>query len=217
MTGETGAPGLTVVTGETGATGLTGPTGAAGITGPTGATGTTGPAGLTGPTGGAGITGLTGATGTTGPAGITGPTGATGSTGSALPSVSAIAANQATAALPVPLNTDTVINTISPTVVAGNNVKLDFTSQIAVVATANWSVSVTATLRRDATTTLNQVTISRTGTAAGTYRIILPNTFIDVVPTTGAVTYTLSVTVVPTANITSATAETRNLNGTRFV
>ncbi|MEC0282975.1 collagen-like triple helix repeat-containing protein, partial [Terribacillus saccharophilus] len=154
--------------------------------------------------------------GITGPTGTTGLTGPTGSTGSALPSVSAIAASQATVALPVPLNTDTVISTITPAVVAGNNVKLDLTSQIAVIATANWSVSVTATLRRDATT-LNQVTVSRTGTAAGTYRVILPNTFVDVVTTTGAVTYTVSVTVVPTSNITSATAETRNLNGTRFV
>ncbi|MFP7252656.1 collagen-like triple helix repeat-containing protein, partial [Terribacillus goriensis] len=176
-------------------------------------TGTTGPAGITGPTGVAGATGVTGPTGLTGTTGITGPT---GSTGSALPSVSALAANQVTTALAIPLNTDTVVNTIIPAVVAGNNVKLDFNVQIAVVTTANWSVTITATLRRDGTT-LNQVSIGRTGTAAGTFRILVPNTFVDVVPTTGTVTYTVSITVVPGTNITSATAETRNLNGTRFV
>jgi hypothetical protein len=38
-----------------------------------------------------------------------------------------------------------------------------------------------------------------------------------VVPTTETATYTVSITVVPGTNITSAAAETRNLNGTRFV
>ncbi|PAE16607.1 hypothetical protein CHH91_08075 [Virgibacillus sp. 7505] len=210
VTGETGSTGTTGVTGEIGATGLTGVTGE---TGSTGLTGVTGEAGATGPTGVAGATGVTGTTGLTGTTGITGPT---GSTGSALPSVSPLAANQATTALAIPLNTDTVVNTITPAVVAGNNVKLDFNVQIAVVTTANWSVTITATLRRDGTT-LNQVSIGRTGTLAGTYRILLPNTFVDVVPTTETATYTVSITVVPVASITSATAETRNLNGTRFV
>ncbi|PAD37277.1 hypothetical protein CHH56_00005 [Terribacillus saccharophilus] len=201
------------MTGPTGAAGATGPTGAAGITGPTGA------AGITGPTGVAGITGPTGAAGITGPTGLTGSTGitgATGNTGSALPSVSALAANQVTATLPLPLSTDTTINTITPTVVAGNNEKLDSIAQISVVTTANWSVSITTTLRRGATI-LEQVIITRTGQGAGTQRILVSNTFVDVVPTTGTATYTISVNVVPVANITSASVETRNLNGTRFV
>ncbi|PAF21984.1 hypothetical protein CHH49_05015, partial [Terribacillus saccharophilus] len=169
--------------------------------------------GSTGLTGATGLTGITGPTGLTGPTGITG---ATGNTGSALPSVSALAANQVTATLPLTLNTDTTINTITPTVVAGNNEKLDSVAQISLVTTANWSVNITTTLRRGATI-LDQVTITRTGQNAGTQRLSVSNTFVDVVPTTGTVTYTISVNVVPVSSITSASAETRNLNGTRFV
>ncbi|MGG4401550.1 collagen-like triple helix repeat-containing protein, partial [Paenibacillus amylolyticus] len=178
----------------------------------TGVTGVTGATGVTGTTGTSGVTGATGATGTTG---ATGATGATGSTAASAPADSSLFANSQTAALALPLTGETTIQTLNVPVVAGQRVKIDNSTQVAVVVGSNWSIAYNVNLRRNGVL-INQLQLSRTGNASGTLRFLSSNTYVDTAPATTTNVYTVSIEFTTTSNVTSASAEVRNINAIRF-
>jgi hypothetical protein len=209
--GETGVTGATGNTGVTGATGNTGPQGNTGVTGD----GITGATGVTGATGNTGVTGATGVTGVTGP-GITGATGATGPTGSTVMSSASLISSGTESALLLNTAGATTIQSIAVPVTTGNRIKLDYSQQIAAAVGANWNLSFNCILRRNALA-INTQTLQRAGTVAGTVRFIIANTFTDTAPSTGTITYDVVISYVTATNVSSSSAETRNINSMRFV
>ncbi|RBN36131.1 hypothetical protein DMN50_37075, partial [Priestia megaterium] len=71
-------------------------------------------------------------------------------------------------------------------------------------------------LRRDGTL-INQLTISRNGNAAGNQRFLSANTYVDLPPSSGNSTYTISVQTTVASNVTSIAAEVRGMNIIRFI
>ncbi|MGC7872892.1 hypothetical protein ACPUYX_15370, partial [Desulfosporosinus sp. SYSU MS00001] len=212
--GATGAPGAAGATGATGAAGATGATGAAGATGATGAagaTGATGAAGVTGATGAAGATGATGAAGATGATGAAGATGATGATGNA-PTLAYTDAAGPITVYP-PLDTEVTVASVTQSVVAGQQLKIDYAFAVEFVTTANWAFVFETRLYRDATL-INTRTFNRNAASAGTQRFPLSSTYVDVAPATSASsTYSVRVIVTTATNITSgATGASIDMN-----
>ncbi|MBV7276527.1 collagen-like protein, partial [Clostridium sp. PL3] len=155
-------------------------------------------------------TGATGATGDTGATGATGDTGATGATGAP-----ALSFNNAAGPISVypPLNTEVTVASVTLSVTAGQNLKIDYALAINFIVTANWSVAYEVRLYRDGTL-INTRQNNRLGTAAGNQRLPISSTYVDTVPTTSAAsTYSIRVIVTTAVNVTSAaTGNNINLN-----
>ncbi|WP_143760388.1 hypothetical protein [Paenibacillus sp. FSL R5-0765] len=93
--------------------------------------------------------------------------------------------------------------------------KIDNITQVAVVVTANWSVVYNINLRRNGVL-INQLTLARSASPAGTVRFLSSNTYVDTAPVTTTNAYTVSVQFTTSSNVTSASAEVRNINAIRF-
>ncbi|MGE1115684.1 hypothetical protein ACQJ0K_28595, partial [Priestia megaterium] len=176
-------------------------------TGTTGATGVTGVTGATGPTGTTGATGVTGVTGATGPTGTTGATGATG----ANPPTLAFSENPGSIIIFPPLNTEVTVASVTQSFLINQQLKIDYALAVEIIATANWSIQFEMRLYRD-TTLIDTRTFNRSGSQAGTQRFPLASTQVNVVPATATSTYSLRLIVTAESNITSATANNRDLN-----
>ncbi|WP_458464456.1 hypothetical protein [Paenibacillus sp.] len=140
---------------------------------------------------------------------------ATGSTVASAPADSSLFADSQTAALPLSLVAETTIQTLNVPVVAGQRVKIHNSTQVAIVVTSNWNIAYNINLRRNGVL-INQSQLSRSANPAGTIRFPSSNTFVDTAPATTTNAYTISIQFTTTTNVTSASAEVRNINAIRF-
>ncbi|GIN34025.1 MULTISPECIES: collagen-like triple helix repeat-containing protein [Bacillus subtilis group] len=161
------------------------------------------------------MTGPTGATGATGAIGVTGPTGPTGpqnelfftNTSGPIPVYSPPT---------VPLNTEVIVATVANVpVTSGQDILINYALALETVATANNNVIFQVRLYRDGTLLQTRI-FNRNAQLAGTQRFPLSDTYVDTVPATTTLTYTVRIAVTTASSITSATAFNRNLNLTRY-
>jgi len=124
--------------------------------------------------------------------------------------------DQAAAALALPLDAATVVNTVAVPVTAGNEVKIDTSQQLDFVTAADWGIDFNVNISRDGTV-IDTQGISRDGAAAGTQRFIASVTVVDVPAETGTATYTVTIEPITATNVTAATSENRKTNIIRFV
>jgi hypothetical protein len=99
---------------------------------------------------------------------------------------------------------------VTQSVVAAERLKIDYSTAINAVCTANYSIVFEMRLYRDGTL-IQTRTYNRTGSNAGTQRFPLSDTYVDTAPTTtGASTYQVRTIVTTGTNVTSATTGTSN-------
>ncbi|WP_081595063.1 acyltransferase domain-containing protein [Paenibacillus sp. PAMC 26794] len=155
------------------------------------------------------------ATGVTGTTGATGATGATGSTAASAPASSSLFADSQTSSLSLSLTAETTIQTLNVTVVTGQRVKIDNSTQVAVVVGSNWSIAYNINLRVNGVL-INQLQLSRTGNASGSISFLSSNTYVDTATATTTNVYTISISFVTTTSVTSSSAQVRNINAIVF-
>jgi hypothetical protein len=107
-----------------------------------------------------------------------------------------------------PLNTEVTVASVTQSVVAGQNLKIDYSLNIIANATANWSVAFQIRLYRD-TTLINTRYYNRNAAQAGAQYIPMSSTYVDTAPLTlASSTYTVKTIVTTASNITSMTTGT---------
>jgi hypothetical protein len=115
----------------------------------------------------------------------------------------------------LPVTTEIPIISLPVTVTAGEDVKVDYSLSIEVVATANWSINVQNRLYRDSTLIDTRI-FNRSATTAGTQRFPIASTQVDTAVATGTSIYSI-LTFVTTANsVTAATANNIDINAIVF-
>ncbi len=93
--------------------------------------------------------------------------------------------------------------------------KIDYGESVEFVATSNFSVTYEFRLYRNGTLIHTRIT-NRVGTASGTNRIPIADTYVDTTPVVGLNTYQLRVIVTAATNITTLTVINRNMNIIQF-
>ncbi|PGS48364.1 hypothetical protein COC46_18360, partial [Bacillus sp. AFS041924] len=141
--------------------------------------------------------------------GATGTTGATGPTGQR-PTLT-FAENAGSIAVFPPLNTEVTIVSITQGVLANQQLKIDYATAIEIVVNANWSIVFELRLYRDATLIDTRI-ISRSQPTAGTQRFQIASTQVNIAPANATSTYSLRVIFTTASNLTSASANNRDMN-----
>ena len=100
-------------------------------------------------------------------------------------------------------------------VTSGQDILINYALALETVATANNNVIFQVRLYRDGTLLQTRI-FNRNAQLAGTQRFPLSDTYVDTVPATTTLTYTVRIAVTTASSITSATAFNRNLNLTRY-
>ena len=112
-----------------------------------------------------------------------------------------------------PLSTETTVVSVTDSVVAGQNLKIDYSFETIFIVNAGWSFTYQVRLYRDATL-INTRTFNFSAATAGTQTFSSFGTYVDTAPATSAgSTYSVRVIVTSATNVTSAaTGNTINLN-----
>ncbi len=130
-----------------------------------------------------------------------GPTGATGPTGAAGTFVFTNVAGPIS--IFPPLVTEVMVASVNQSVVAGQELKIDYALTIDAVVTSNWSTTFELRLYRDVTL-LETRTYNTSQATSGTQSIPLSNTYVDTAPaTTASTTYQLRVIATAATNVSS--------------
>ncbi|EAR66027.1 hypothetical protein B14911_11932 [Bacillus sp. NRRL B-14911] len=109
-----------------------------------------------------------------------------------------------------------MVASVTTSVTAGQNIKIDSAVQLDTSANANNSITVQFRLYRDGTL-LTTRTLSRVLAAAGNQTFDIADTYVDTPPATNpASIYQLRVIVTAQTNYTAATVNQRNLNLIKF-
>ncbi len=143
--------------------------------------------------------------------GTTGATGATGPTGA--PGVGALYFNEFPGSTNVlPAGTEVQVVSVAVPVIAGNDVKIDYSVSIeAVPSASNWVLNLELRLYRDSDLIDTRIFL-RSQTQNTTQRFPLASTQVDIPPVTGTVSYSLRIFVTTATNLTAATANNADIN-----
>lgn len=133
-----------------------------------------------------------------------------GNSGGSAPTLSFSNFSGSVAVFP-PMFTETTVTSVSTSVSAGDNLKVDYSLENEFTVTANWGITTEFRLYRDGTL-INSKMYSFNGASAGTQRIPVAGTFVDTAPSTTTATYEVRVIITTATNITSVTSANRNMN-----
>ncbi len=118
----------------------------------------------------------------------------------------------ATGPIPLPLNTEVKVATVTPSVEAGQDLKIDYTLNIVASTTGNWSIAFETRLYRD-NTLINTRTYSRNGSQTGDQFIPMSSTYVDTAPVSAASSvYDLKAIITSATSATAKTGTNINMN-----
>ncbi|WP_330512842.1 SH3 domain-containing protein [Lacrimispora algidixylanolytica] len=109
------------------------------------------------------------------------------------------------------LDTEVAVANVSNAVIAGNEVKVDYSLNLSYVTTADYEIAAETRLYRDGTL-LETREFNQSGSTAGTHTFAMLGTYVDIAPATTTSTYEIRIITTTAINVTSVSAVSRNIN-----